>query len=153
MLKLRFILLIFKNFLFLLLLGLYITNIVASGNDHLSINSENLNIDRINNIANFKGEVILWFDDIVLKTDEITIYYKKDDNDKNSIDKIIIPYKLGAYNHQTDEVVIANEAKYFHDQAKLILFGNVNLQRQNNILKTSQLIYYTKLKQSFSTNK
>ena len=93
----------------------------------------------------------MWFENTVLKTDEIKITYKNDGKNR-SIDQIIIPFKLSAYNHETDEVIIADSALYEYTQAKLTLKGNVILEYQNRILKTPKLVYYTKFKQYFTLN-
>ncbi len=118
----------------------------AKDDNYITINSESLKIDRELDIAVFEGEVILWFEDTIVKTDKINIKYKN--GEKKSIDNIIIPYKLSAYRTLTDEIIIAESAEYKHDEAKLVFYGNVMLETQTKILKTPMLVYYTALRQS-----
>ena len=109
------------------------------------VNSDNLTLDQTKNIIHFEGKVILWFNDMVLKTDKIEIIYKKLTN-KKEIDKIIIPNKLIAIRTLEEEVLIAGGAEYFANISELILTGNVKLQHKDDIIKTERLIYHTKLK-------
>jgi len=113
--------------------------------DNLYINSNSLSLNRTNNTAYFEGEVIIWFDNMILKTKEIKIIYKGLDN-KKEIDKIIIPKKLFAIKEKEQEVLIADSAEYFAIKGELILTGKVKIQRGNKIITTKKLVYYTKLK-------
>jgi lipopolysaccharide transport protein LptA len=110
------------------------------------VNSDNLSVDQTKNIVNFEGKVILWFDDMVLKTDRIEIIYKKIAN-KKEIDKVIIPNKLIAIRTIEQEVLIADSAEYLTATNELILIGNVKLQHKDDIVKTEKFIYHTKLKE------
>jgi lipopolysaccharide export system protein LptA len=113
---------------------------------YLHINSDQLAFNKAKNEATFTGEVIVWFDDMVLKTTNLEIIYKQINN-KNEIDKIIIPTKVIAKNKEDSRVLIADYAEYFASKAELVLTGNVQLEYQDNILKTDKLVYYTKIKQ------
>jgi lipopolysaccharide transport protein LptA len=110
------------------------------------VNSDNLSVDQSKNIVNFKGKVVLWFDDMVLKTDRIEIIYKKVVN-KKEIDKVIIPSKLIATRSMEQEILIADSAEYLTATSELILIGNVKLQHKDDIVKTEKFIYHTKLKE------
>ncbi|XVN42741.1 MAG: LptA/OstA family protein [Candidatus Rickettsia vulgarisii] len=48
----------------------------------LYINSDNLVINQAKKQAEFTGEVILWFDDLMIKTTNLEIYYKIVDDKK-----------------------------------------------------------------------
>ena len=128
----------------------YFTNLAYGASNALSpylhIHSDQLTFNKIKNQANFLGEVIVWFDDMVLKTTNLEIIYKQISN-KNEIDKIIIPTKVIAKNKDDSQILIADYAEYFASKAELVLTGNVQLRYQDNILKTDKLVYYTKLKQ------
>ncbi len=130
----------------------------------LVINSDDLLVDNSKNTAIFTGKVVVWFDDMLLKTSKLEVFYVQRTH-KRAIEKIIIPNNLVATkiearhpslpNSKTnDEVIIAGSAEYVPSSRALTL-NNVKLLRQaiaangeiteENILKTEKLIYYTKL--------
>ncbi len=115
-----------------------------SSMDKLYINSDNLVIDQIKQQAFFTGEVILWFDDIMVKTTNLEIFYKIVDN-KKTINYISIPSNLTAKRNDGQELLIATSAKYFVERKELVLLGDVIVQNKNGIIKTDKLVYYTKL--------
>ncbi len=115
-----------------------------SSMDKLYINSDNLVIDHTKQQAFFTGEVILWFDDIVVKTTNLEIFYKIVDN-KKTINYISIPSRLIAKRNDGQELLIATSAKYFVERKELVLLGDVIVQNKNGIIKTDKLVYYTKL--------
>jgi lipopolysaccharide export system protein LptA len=87
--------------------------------------------------------VTVIFDDLILKTDYLKVYYKNNDNKKKSITKIEIPGNLKAIKKLNNEVVIANSGEYIVDLQKLTLKGNVNLQKDKYILVTDKMVYFT----------
>ncbi len=109
----------------------------------ITILSDFLNIDNNSLIAHFKGTVTVIFDDLILKTDYLKIYYKNSDN-KKSITKIEIPGSLKALKKLNNEIVIANSGEYIVVLQKLTLKGNVNLQKDKYILVTDKMVYFTK---------
>ncbi|MDN3029830.1 MAG: LptA/OstA family protein [Candidatus Tisiphia sp.] len=116
-----------------------------SSMDKLYINSDNLVIDQIKQQACFTGEeVTLWFDDIMVKTTNLEIFYKIVDN-KKTINYISIPSKLTAKRNDGQEVLIATSAKYFVERKELILLGDVIVQNKDGIIRTDKLVYYTEL--------
>ena len=92
----------------------------------------------------FKSSVRI-FEDIILKTNELIIYYTNNHN-KRSIEKIEIPGKLKAIKKLTNEVIVADSGKYIAVLNKLVLIGNVNMQQDKHIIVTDKMIYFTKLK-------
>lgn len=114
-------------------------------NDQIFIDSDNLIYDKNANYAFFEGHVVLWFNDMILKTTSVKIYYKQSGG-KNKIDKIIIPEKLFALKNKDSDVLIADEAVYSFDDRKLTLNGKVVLQHAGNILRTDRLVLITELK-------
>lgn len=138
-----------SNFIISLII-IVMTSLEASAakcvnNQQLFVNSDNLTYDNFANLATFEGNVVLWFDDIILKTTNIKIYYKQVQG-KNIIDKIIIPEKLSALKTKDSDVLIADRAIYNFDKNELSLSGNVVLQHDNNILKTDKLVLVTELR-------
>lgn len=141
MLKLNLI----TGFLISMIMSFEVQAAKASSLEQLFINSDNLIYDNLANSASFDGNVILWFNDMVLKTVNIKIYYKNVQG-KNKIDKIIIPERLHALKHKDSDVLIADSAVYNFDKSELSLKGNVILQHEDNILKTDELVLVTELK-------
>src|ERR1044071_9186813 len=84
------------------------------------INSDDLTYDKIKNVASFEGEVIMWFDDLILKTTNIKIFYKQVAG-KNKIDRIVILNKLKALQQKNQNILIADTAVYFFDKNELSL--------------------------------
>lgn len=115
-----------------------------SSMDKVYINSDNLVIDQTQNQACFTGEVILWFDDIMVKTTNLEIFYKTVDN-KKTIDYISIPSRLTAKRNNGQELLAATSAKYFVARKELVLLGDVIVQNKDGIIKTDKLVYYTEL--------
>lgn len=109
------------------------------------ITSDSLNVDSNNLCATFKGSVTVSFEDMIVKTNHLVVYYINIDG-KRSVEKIEVPGKLKAIKKLTNEVVIADSGRYIVALNKLILMGNVNMKKDNHIIVTDQMIYFTKLK-------
>ena len=118
-------------------------SIYASDKDisNLHITSDTLIIDKTKQKAEYLGNVVIYFDNAILRTEKLYIFYKTID-EKQTIDHIIIPTKLNVERKINNELLLADSAKYFFDNKQLILIGNVILQRDDNVLKTNKLIYY-----------
>lgn len=153
MLKLRLIYQIFKNYLRIKIIlqqfikfSLIFLSLISTiyGKDIL-IDSDSLTFDKTKNTAIFEGQVVLYFEDIVLKTSNLQIFYKNI-NSEREIDKIIIPTRLIAKKEKDQSIIIADSGEYLAYKSRLILEGNIKLLRQEDILKTNKLVYYTKLK-------
>ncbi|WP_347938819.1 LptA/OstA family protein [Rickettsia oklahomensis] len=108
---------------------------------NLHITSDTLIIDRTRQMAEYLGNVIVYYDNVILRTEELYIFYKTIDK-RQTIDHIVVPTKLTVERKMNNELLLANSAKYFFDNKQLILIGNVILQRDDNVLKTNTLIYY-----------
>ena len=145
----------FKNYcnilLLLVIISISLFSNVASAeykkfsDSNIIITSDFLNLDNNNFSATFKGSVTIIFEDIILKTNELIIYYTNNHN-KRSIEKIEIPGKLKAIKKLTNEVIVADSGKYIAVLNKLVLIGNVNMQKDKHIIVTDKMIYFTKLK-------
>ncbi|AFB21102.1 LptA/OstA family protein [Rickettsia canadensis] len=118
-------------------------SIYASDKDisNLHITSDTLIIDKTKQKAEYLGNVVVYFDNAILRTEELYIFYKTID-EKQTIDHIIVPTKLNVERKINNELLLADSAKYFFDNKQLILIGNVILQRDDNVFKTNKLIYY-----------
>jgi len=130
------------------MINLYSYNIINAAskktiNSDIIITSDSLNVDNNNFTANFKGKVTVLFDDIILKTDYLKIYYT-DNNSKKSITKIEIPGNLKAIKKLNNEVVIANSGEYIVASQKLTLKGEVKARKDKYVLVTDKMVYFTK---------
>ena len=135
---------IFKKY-FIYLIVFFFTNICHAHDDNVHINSSRLVFDKNNEIANFYGEVIIFFDDFVLKTSELQILYDNSSG-KRVINKIIIPYNLIALKVIPENIIMADSAEYIAKSSELVLVGNIKLLHEGHILQTNKLSYYTKLR-------
>nr|WP_082623622.1 palindromic element RPE1 domain-containing protein [Rickettsia rhipicephali] len=127
-----------------LVLLLIISTIIYANDKNISnlhITSDSLIIDRTKQKAAYLENVIVYFDNAILRTKELYIFYKTID-EKQTIDHIVVPTKLTVERKINNELLLADSAKYFFDNKQLILLGNVILQRDDNVLKTNKLIYY-----------
>jgi lipopolysaccharide export system protein LptA len=125
-------------FCMLCCLGAYASNQPA---DNIYINSDLLTFDKSKNTADFNGNVVVWFEDLILTSSDLQIIYKKNSAGKNQIDRIIIPNKLKAIRIKDHEVLIAQNGEYKMDSSKLTL-RYVELMKDDDILQTPELIYY-----------
>lgn len=106
----------------------------------LYINSDTLIFDKKSNFSIFKGEVTLLFKGTTLKTNLIKVSYRKVNN-RNIIDKLLIPGRFFAQNIESNHLIIANQAEFINSKSELVLKGNVIIQNQNFILKADKLVY------------
>lgn len=132
---------------FLIFLPVFFVNPInshAKSQPNLHINSNSLTIDQTTQKAQFTGDVIVLFDNMILKTSLLEIIYKIVGKER-TIDYIIIPTKLTAIREKTQETVIADSAEYSMSKKQLVLLGNIIMQKQDNIIKTNKLVYHTDL--------
>lgn len=146
MLELKLIYRILKIRLIYLLPFYILINIAiaSSSNNELYINSDNFTFDRAKNIAIFKGDVNICFDNMLLATSEMIVIYG--DKDLKNIEKIIIPAKLSAKKLDDQSIIRADKGEYITKTKELIITGNVKLLNKNHILKTNKLVYYVDFK-------
>lgn len=112
--------------------------------DDLKINSDHLTIQKDTSMATFSGNVIVHFEDLILITSKLIVFYTSVNNSQK-ITKIVIPEKLKAIKDCGKEVIIANEGLFDNLQKKLTLKGNVTSQTEDNILITDKLVYSSSL--------
>src|SRR4051812_35846475 len=84
----------------IILLLLTISSSYALPSSKLYINSDHLTINQQTQKAHFTGEVILWFDGMMVKTSKLEVTYKIVAG-KRTIDYIEIPTNLTAKKEQT----------------------------------------------------
>jgi len=137
---------IFMLKILLILIILFLPATTLANCEDIRINSDSLTFDRNKNTVNFTNNVLVWFEDMVLKTSAIEVIYQNNDKSQNRIDKIIIPNSVIATRIYQQQTIIADSAEYNAKSAELILNGRVKLQYQDNILKTKKLVYHTNFK-------
>lgn len=141
-LKLKLIYKIFSCLIFIHILPFSSYAILDS---QIDIISNDLILNNKSSTVKFFGDVVLYFDKIILKTSCIKVFYDKNKN----IKKIIIPNKFSALDLSSNNIITAENAVYEMEQNKLIISNNVYILyikgNNNNIISTHELIYYTKI--------
>ncbi|MDG1436659.1 MAG: LptA/OstA family protein [Rickettsiaceae bacterium] len=112
--------------------------------DNLKIHSDHLTIQKDTSMATFSGNVIVHFEDAILTTSKLIVYYTSINNSQK-ITKIVIPGKLKALKDCGKEIIIADEGMFNNVKKQLTLKGNVTSQTEDNILITDKLIYSSSL--------
>ncbi len=120
--------------------------------DDVVVNSDDLVVDKILGTAKFTGDVVICFDDAILKTTELTLLVTED-GVKRVLDKIILPSKLSAFNHSKNEVVVADGGEYIASEKLLKLTGNIYMQKDERLVKCDELIYVMEIKSISSKDK
>lgn len=115
------------------------------GDSNLFIKSDKLTLNQKQQSATFIGNVKVYFEDMQLQTSKLIVYYEEQDSKKN-ITKIVIPTSLTAIKECEDEIVIADHGVYEILESKLTLTGNVKMQRNDHVLATLKMVYFTKPK-------
>jgi lipopolysaccharide transport protein LptA len=113
----------------------------------LFIKSDKLTLNQKQQSATFTGNVRVYFEDMQLQTSQLIVYYEERNNKKN-ITRIVIPAGLTAIKEHENEIVMADSGVYDIPESKLTLTGNVKMQRNDHILATGKMVYFTDLKQS-----
>lgn len=112
----------------------------------LQISSDQLIVDRLSNSASFQGQVVIWFDDLIVKTTDLKIIYQQI-NGKNQLKSITAPNRITAKNYQNTKIITADRGEYSAKHARLVLTGNVKLSDHGRMIATEQLIYHAAVKQ------
>ena len=137
----------FSKFALIFYLFLYSSIIVfanVNNSKAVYINADHLVLNKNSQTTQYDGVVILWFDDIVIKTSLLTVEYEII-NGKQKIKRILMPNPLIGLHTSPQNTVIANSAVYIQDKSELTLQGNVSSSYANYVLKTDKLLYYTRL--------
>ena len=113
--------------------------------DDIIIKSNHLKVNKADGKADFSGDVIVWFDGAVLKTQRIILIIN-DSGTKRELEKIVFPSKLSAMNESENETIIADSAEYLADKNLLIFKGNIYMQKDERLVKCDELIYHVQIK-------
>ena len=140
---------------FLIFLLLIFVSLALKANDKIQITSDNLTLNKKDLSATFEGNVRVFFEDQAVSTNKLIIYYS-DLGPKREIVKIIFPTKIKAiknYKNGAIDVVVANSGEFDNLAKKLTLIGNVQMQKDDNVLVTDKMVYSAKLKSIESKSK
>jgi lipopolysaccharide export system protein LptA len=133
---------------FLIFLLLIFVSLALKANDKIQITSDNLTLNKKDLSATFEGNVRVFFEDQAVSTNKLIIYYS-DLGPKREIVKIIFPTKIKAiknYKNGVIDVVVADSGEFDNLAKKLTLIGNVQMQKDDNVLVTDKMVYSAKLK-------
>ncbi len=130
---------------FLIFLLMIFVSSVSRGSDKVHITSDNLTLNKKNLSATFEDNVRIIFEDQTVYTDKLIIYYS-DLGPKREIIKIVFPTKIKAIKGCKNDVILADGGEFDNLAKKLTLTGNVQMQKDNNILVTDKMVYSAKLK-------
>ncbi len=133
---------------FLIFLLLIFASPALSANDKIQITSDHLTLNKKDLSATFEGNVRVFFEDQAVSTTKLIIYYS-DLGPKREIIKIVFPTKIKAiknYKNDVIDVIVANSGEFDNLAKKLTLIGNVQMQKDDNILVTDKMVYSAKLK-------
>ena len=90
---------------------LFVNVTFANPFDNLKIHSDHLTIQKDTSMATFSGNVIVHFEDAILTTSKLIVYYTSINNSQK-ITKIVIPGKLKALKDCGKEIIIADEGMF-----------------------------------------
>ncbi len=135
-----------NNFFYkLFCLTLLIVHCCFANDEVVDISSKELIIDRQKEIATYKKEVVVLFDDIKLYSDKLIIYYSNNQQAK-SVDKIIIPGKVKAVKNCGEIVVVSDRGEYNNKSKLLKLLGNVKILKGGSYAFADEVTYKVKIK-------
>lgn len=118
----------------------------------LNIDSNKLVVNREKQLARFEGNVIIYFNNILIKTSRLLVYYKNINN-KNVITKLVMPSFLKAFNRCDEELVIADEAVFDNFKKELKITGNMKILKNDMVLFANKMTYIAALESIEDDNK
>jgi lipopolysaccharide export system protein LptA len=131
--------------LFLLFPGLaFAANNRFNSKEPIEITSDALEVQQLQNVAIFTGNVVAIQNDVRLKSDKMTVYYtsseeKKEGGGKQTVKKIDVEGNV--FLATPEETASGNRGNYNVEGEEIHLYENVLLTRGANTLKGSQLVY------------
>lgn len=121
----------------------------GGGDAPIEITADQLEVQQDNQLAIFKGNVIAIQGEMTMKSAIMNVYYKPNASGDNEIYKIDASGKVDFTS--AEEKAIGDKALLMVAEEKLYLTGNVELERENNILRGQKLEYNTKTGRSILT--
>lgn len=124
----------------ILLLGSVECYAKSTNQSQVNINADEVIVDQNKHISNFSGNVILWLDDIMLKTTDLIAKSNKEIN-KHKINHILIDKPVSITQQDKSYIIKADSASWQLDSRKLILEDNVKIKFEDNVVKCDKLVY------------
>jgi lipopolysaccharide export system protein LptA len=109
-------------------------------NKETIITSNSLMVDQLNNLADFKGEVIAKQENLTLKADQMLVYYhKENDQNTSNISKIITIGNVVIIDGE--QTATGDTAEYITKDETMELKGSVTLIKNKDVIKGERLVY------------
>lgn len=121
----------------------------GGGNAPIEITADQLEVQQDNQLAIFSGNVVAIQGEMTMKSAVMNVYYQQNGSGDNEIHKIDARGKVDFTGKE--EKARGNTALFMVNEEKLYLTGNVELQREGNILRGQKLEYNTKTGRSILT--
>lgn len=118
----------------------YANNTEILSTDDITIKSDRLIITRDNSVSNFIGNVVVYYGDLIIKTDNIIVEFIENAGTRN-ISKLLMPKHINVIKQNSDEILIADKATYDNKTKKIILQGNIYMQFEDRVAKCNELVY------------
>ncbi|MEN6468678.1 MAG: lipopolysaccharide transport periplasmic protein LptA [Smithella sp.] len=121
-------------------------------NEPIEIVSDKMEAFQENRLVVFSGNAVATQGDIKMKTDRLSIYYKKSNDKKEQIGQKAVDGtgdldRIEATENvvitQKDMMATGKEAVYYHDSGQFVLTGNPVLHQGKNIIKGCRVIFYS----------
>ena len=131
----------FKKSFYIIIINLLL--IINSYSNELKVTSENLEVDRVNRISVFLGNVYAYNKDIKIWSDKLIVKF---DNEENDIEELNAENSVKIIK---EEITATGDiGVYYPKSEKLNLLGNVEVIEKNNYVKCDEL--YLDIKNSTS---
>ena len=110
-------------------------------NNILKLEADNVNIIQNLGKAEFSGNVVINYSNLILKSDNVIISYKSVNSDDN---KIISLFAKGNLFIKKGENILKGDNAFYDIEKNIItLEGNVTLNQKNNIISGKKLLFNT----------
>lgn len=123
-----------------------------SKNEPIELVSDKMEAFQESKLVVFSGNAVATQGNIKMKSDSLSIYYKKSNDKKEKIgqqevdgtgDLDRIEATGSVIITQKDMMATGKNAVYYHDSGQFVLSGNPALQQGNNIIKGCKVIFYS----------
>jgi len=111
----------------------------------IQVEADHMLSDQNNSSVFFSGKVEAKQDEILINSDEMTVYYKSGEQakgDDKGMDVQRILAKGNVEITETEWVATGDEAEYFTDLRKVIITGNTKVWQDNNLVTGDKFIMY-----------
>ena len=110
-------------------------------NNILKLEADNVNIIQNLGKAEFSGNVVINYSNLILKSDNVIISYKSVNSDDNKI--ISLFAKGNLFIKKGENILKGDNAFYDIEKNTITLEGNVTLNQKNNIISGKKLLFNT----------